>query len=310
MVKFFWELLVNNKEWFFSGAGFIVIPFLWKEIKHLFSRKEKYCVFNMHGIHFQADVKSCGLRKLNKKSQVEEYVVDFVSYFDKSGAISVTDNKRICDTIVSKCLDFKSRFQSHDKTYFTGMSPIPYEVYAGTFFNGSNVNRYLEYDSKRTKMFYELESTNSNISKMLFGEEILHFTTSENLNENQELHVSIEVTSRINARDLLQFQNYSNVVFSLSENKDNLIRTMDQLSNLKNDVSTLLEEYGKKGYKRIHVTAAIPSCLAVEIGKEIAQLGNRLPEIIVYHYVHTNDIKYPFGLIVNGAKKGELYRVV
>ncbi len=270
--------------------------------------KIKLPVLNMLGMQYQAYVSQRGCENKLSKNEFDEKVIDFRILFDKTGQISEGDNKKICEMIKNECSSFVSFTSNSECAYFTGMSPIPYEVYAGTFLNGSNVNEYLEFDSKNSKKFYKLEKTSAT-QKELISPNPFHINETENIIESTELNLSIEVTSKISSGDLDQFQSLSSLKIGLQQNKDNLIREIEQLNSLKNRISRLMEEYGKKGINRIHITAAIPSCLAVEIGKEIVQLGNRLPEVIVYHYVRTSEKKYPFGLIVNGSRKGELYHV-
>jgi hypothetical protein len=270
--------------------------------------KIKLPVLNMLGMQYQAYVSQRGCENKLSKNEFDEKVIDFRILFDKTGQISEGDNKKICEMIKNECSSFVSFTSNSECAYFTGMSPIPYEVYAGTFLNGSNVNEYLEFDSKNSKKFYKLEKTSAT-QKELISPNPFHINETENIIESTELNLSIEVTSKISSGDLDQFQSLSSLKIGLQQNKDNLIREIEQLNSLKNRISRLMEEYGKKGINRIHITAAIPSCLAVEIGKEIVQLGNRLPEVVVYHYVRTSEKKYPFGLIVNGARKGELYHV-
>ena len=280
---------------------------LWLKMKKL-KTKIKLPLLNMLGMHFQAYVNQIGCDGKLSESEFDEREVDFTMLFDKSVGVSKSNNKKICDEIQKKCSSLVGADSNSKRAYFTGMSPIPYEVYAGTFLNGSKVNDYLEYDSKNTKKFYELKNRCS-IQQKLFGIHTLAKEVSENLIETEDLNLIISVSSKITDEDVIQFQSFSNAKLELNEIKDNVIKEKEQLVELKNKISSLMEEYGKKGFKRIHITAAIPSCLAVEIGKEITQLGNRLPEIIVYHYVKTSEKKYPFGLIVNGSDKGNLYHV-
>lgn len=271
-------------------------------------KKEKIPILNMLGMHYQVYVNQSNCDRKLSKLIFEEEMIDFIDFFDKTGKIKESDNCKICEMIQRKCASFVDHVSNSSNAYFTGMSPIPYEVYAGTFLNGSNVNEYLEFDSKDTKKFYKIERTSATQKKLISPNPFL-INETENIIGSTELNLSIEVTSKISSEDLEQFQPFSSLKIGLPQNKDNLIREIEQLNNLKNRISLLMEEYGKKGINRIHITAAIPSCLAIEIGKEVAQLGNRLPEVVVYHYVRTSEKKYPFGLIVNGARKGELYHV-
>lgn len=280
---------------------------LWLKVKE-HKTKIKLPLLNMLGIHFQAYVNQIGCDGKFLEGEFDEKHIDFTVLFGKSGVVSKSNNKKMCDMIQNKCSSFVEVASNSTKAYFAGMSPIPYEIYAGTFLNGSKVNDYLEYDSKNTKKFYELKNRCSILQK-LFGKHTLAKEVSENLIETEDLNFIISVSSKITDEDVIQFQSFSNVKVELRDIKDNAIKEKEQLIELKNTISSLMEEYGKKGFKRIHITAAIPSCLAVEIGKEIAQLGNRLPEIVVYHYVKTSEKKYSFGLMVNGSHKGELYYV-
>jgi hypothetical protein len=262
----------------------------------------------MLGMHYQVYVNQSNCDSRLSKLVFEEEKIDFIDFFDKTGKIKESENSKICEMIQRKCASFVNYASNSSNAYFTGMSPIPYEVYAGTFLNGSNVNEYLEYDSKISNKFYKLKKTSSIIKKFI-SPNPLSVDVTKNITGCSELNFVIEVTSIISSEDLSQFHSFSNLKIGVRQNKDNLIREFDQLNDLKNRISSMMEKYGKNGINRIHITAAIPSCLAVEIGKEIAQLGNRLPEVVIYHYVRSSEKKYPFGLIVNGSHKGELYHV-
>ena len=61
--------------------------------------------------------------------------------------------------------------------------------------------------------------------------------------------------------------------------------------------------------KTVHLVASIPSCMSIEIGKIIGMGTNRMMDIIVYHYIHSNTIKYPFGVYVSGSRKGTFVEV-
>lgn len=285
----------------------LLLLYVWQKVKE-YKTKIKLPLLNMLGIHFQAHVNQVGCSGELAGCEFDENDIDFTMLFDISGKISNPINKKICDMIYNKCTSFIGVASKSKTAYVTGMSPIPYEVFAGTFLNGSNVNDYLEYDSKDSKKFYALKNRCSILQKF-FGKHTLDYNDSENLIESKELNFIISVSSQITDEDVNQFQTFSNYKIELCEIKDNAITEKEQLIELKNSICHLMEQYGKKGYKRIHITAAIPTCLAVEIGKEIAHYGNRLPEIVVYHYVKTSEKKYTFGLIVNGSQKGSLYHV-
>ena len=262
----------------------------------------------MLGIYSQSHVNQIGCSGELMVGEFDEKFVKFSKLIDKTGKITQSSNKNICEEIEDECKLLVGAARKSKRAYVTGMSPIPYEVFAGTFLNGSNVNDYLEYDSQKTNTFYALKNRCSILQK-LFGKHILEIKVSENLLKTEDLNLIISVSSEITDNNVIQFQSFSKVKIELSEIKDNVIKEKEQLIELKNAISSLMEQYGKKGYKRIHITAAIPTCLAVEIGKEIAHLENRLPEIVVYHYNNKSKKKYPFGLIVNGSQKGSLYHV-
>jgi len=57
---------------------------------------------------------------------------------------------------------------------------------------------------------------------------------------------------------------------------------------------------------RVNLVSAAPSCYAFDLGCKLGHLDNRLPEIVVYHYVSTATPKYPYGIIVTGKNKGSL----
>ena len=123
--------------------------------------------------------------------------------------------------------------------------------------------------------------------------------------------LAISLTQKISDEDLSQFSNLDKVRIGIDSPKDNTIKSKEQLNEYKNFIIETIENISKENsnLKRIHLIYSGQSCLPLEIGKSSID-DTRLVEIISYQYERQNDIKYPWGIIINGSNKGELINVL
>ena len=266
--------------------------------------KKRIYVLNMYGIAAQKDIdepKALADLKL-AEHKVKEQIIDFVQLFNGGTAINPTSNKAICKQIENATAKFSAKATEQKKTYFTGMAPIPYTVYAGTFLETAKIEQYFEYNAHDGK-YYSLKSKEKNEWENLS----VTFPQSPDASVT-EIVLAISISHKVRDADLSQFS-MDIVHLSLNTTKDNVIKNIKQLKEYKSVMDDVIQNQLIAKYpnlKTIHIAASIPSCVSVELGKIIGMRTNRMPDIVVHHYISSNTPCYAFGLHVNGANKGEL----
>ncbi|MDO5408968.1 MAG: SAVED domain-containing protein [Lachnospiraceae bacterium] len=284
------------------GALLIVVGIYYRQ-----NIKDRIFVLNMLGLFAQheiSDTKNVSDLKL-EDFKVKEVIVDFVDIFDikmteKINDIIVRKIEKQCTAFVNRSKDFKS--------CFTGMAPIPYTILAGTYLGSGNVRRYFEYKRAENK-FYELKT-----GKKRKTYDALDTQYPSALDNNAtDVVVALSITRKVNSGDLIQFAGMDVVRIDLPNPDDNIITTMKQLDKYAMYVLNQIEDLKQKYpyLQKVHFVASIPSCVSLELGKLFAHNNNRLPQIISYHYVHTETPKYSFGIVITdktSSNRGKLVK--
>ncbi|GAB6152795.1 hypothetical protein JCM17380_15450 [Desulfosporosinus burensis] len=265
-----------------------------------YSRKKLY-ILNIMGYEekrIENYSKDLGLSAFDFK----ERDIDFIRMF-KTG-ITAISSKDIIEDIKQKVEGLK-----HSKIFqrgYTGIAPIPFIVIAGTFLGKEKIDEYFEYDKIDTETYYKL--TENKRKKY----PILRFQSIPNNIDllATEAVLAIEITTEIPESDLVQFNNLGIFRLSIDHPKDNTIRFKNQLNHYTNTIFNTLEKQIKQTLpklKRIHLVYSGQSCLALEIGKRLD--NTRICEIISYHYTTHTDVRYPWGIVLNGDNKGKFIDV-
>ena len=268
---------------------------------------EKIFVLNMLGIHKKEISESTSIKDLEIADyKLKEQVIDFMTVFHGGNGIDERANNYIVKQIEEDCLKFVNR--AHDYvSCFTGMAPIPYTILAGTYLGNAKVNRYFEYNRHNGGKFYELK--NVRFFKIRKKRPTLLEEFPVEINDDAtEVVLAIAISHSIEKPDLKQFTGLDVVHLKLDVPKDYIIKYNNQLHEYKNIINRCIDVNLKEHYpnlRRIHIVASIPSCVSIEIGKSIGMGTNRVCDIIVYHYIHSNLPKYPFGIYVSGKDKGQ-----
>ena len=289
-------------------VGFILIA-LGLILK--FNLKKRVYVLNMYGIAAQKDIddpKALSDLKL-AEHKVKEQIIDFVQLFDGGIAINQRTNQAICKQIENATVKFSAKATEQKKTYFTGMAPIPYTVYAGTFLETAKISHYFEYNAHNGGHYYALQKASKKEIKK--GWDKLNITSPQNIDANaSEIVLAISISHKVRDADLSQFST-DITHLALNTPKDNVIKYLQQLQEYKNIIDDVIQNQLTNEYpklKVIHIAASIPSCMSLEFGKIIGMRTNRMVDIVVHHYIGSNTPCYTFGFYVNGANKGKLWR--
>lgn len=268
---------------------------------------ERIYVLNMYGVAVQKDIDEIkAIKDLHlSEYKIKEQVIDFIHFFDGTKKKSV--NNGICNQIEQEVKKFCAKATNQKNSCFTGMSPIPYTIYAGTFLENAKISRYFEYCNTNGGYYYELKKA-SKKEKNTIPNLKLSFPTNPTSNAT-EIVLAISISHKVSHQDLLQFS-MDIVDLSLDNPMDNVIRYTQQLDSYKQIIYKCIETELITQYphlKTIHIAASIPSCMSIEIGKSIGMRTNRVQNIVVHHYIRSNNPPYSFGLYVSGSKKGQLY---
>lgn len=190
-----------------------------------------------------------------------------------------------------------------DVKCFTGMAPIPFEMYAGACGKGQHVQRFFEYVRKDDK-YTELHAGRKakKYDKLI--------VPVVNDIEATEVVVVISITSEISNQALSQFEGMPQYIVRINNPHDNAITSLHQLRNYVKVIGDLLEKVTQRGNGTIciHLVCAAQSCLVFALGVELVHLQNRVGEVISYHYKSSFSIKYPIGIVINGGRKGKLIK--
>ena len=298
LVSDFREILETNYTMIACG-----IVLIFAGLYYEFNIREKIYILNMLGIPVQreiSDEKNIHALKL-ADYKVKEYVIDMFGIYDnemdeKRNKIIVQKIKKCTETFCNRSKEFRAGF--------TGMAPIPYTIYAGLYLANGDVRRYFEYKRQESK-YYELRKKKKRRDR-ISDIEILKKENPDK--QTKEIVLALSVTRNIQNSDLIQFEQMDTIHIYTKETKDNLITSLEQLDKyavfINQEIEALKQIYPNLNV--VHLVAAIPSCLSLELGKLFALNSHRLPRVISYHYVSTGNVKYPFGIVVSDGE--ERYR--
>jgi hypothetical protein len=270
---------------------------------------ERIHILNMLGIRKKeiSDEKSKSDLKI-ADYKLKEQLLDIIPLFQNGECINSKVNASIITQIKEDVFKFAGK--SKDKGgCFTGLAPIPYTIFAGTFLGEANINRYFEFNRNEGETYYELKEKTPFKKKQWDSLELEKPETMENATD---VVLALSISHRVLDTDLEQFKGLQRIHLGLPAPKDNVIQYKEQLIEYKKSIYNCLDVTLKEWFpnlKTIHLVASIPSCMSLEIGKTIGMGTNRMADIISYHYIHSCPIKYPFGVYVSGTKKGDLVKV-
>ena len=176
------------------------------------------------------------------------------------------------------------------------------------FLDRVKIDEYYEFDKIDTKNYYTLKDK----SIMNKYPELKDCTNPNEFDESKnEVVVAVSLTRQITKTQLIQFIDSSNVIkFEVDNPDDNVITYKQQLNEyvnlIINKFEQLIRDYPNT--MKIHFVYSGQSCLAFEIGKRCVD-STRIPQIISYQFENQNQIKYPWGIVMNGSHKGDLIRI-
>lgn len=235
-------------------------------------------------------------------------MLDIIPVFDDGTNMDEKANSYIVKQVREDAEKFAVKSKENGGC-FTGMAPIPYTIFAGTFLGEADINRYFEFNRNAGEIYYELKKKRIFQRRKWKDLEIINCEASENA---KEIVLAISITHNVMDADLSQFAGMDVIRVGLSAPKDNVIEFQEQLMEYKKVIHDCLDIKLRECFpnlKTVHLVASIPSCMSIEIGKIIGMGTNRMMDIIVYHYIHSNTIKYPFGVYVSGSRKGTFVKV-
>lgn len=179
-------------------------------------------------------------------------------------------------------------------------------MYAGTFLEREKIDEYYEFDKMDSKDYYKLENKKTKRYPKLKLK-----TKLDELDTNKSnLVISIATTKKITDGQLEQFVNECNIVkFEVDSPYDNTIKYKSQFNEYVNIIFDTIEEISQKlnHIKTINIVCSSQSCLALEIGKRSVDT-TRIPQIVSYQFENQSNIKYPWGIVINGKNKGNLIK--
>lgn len=284
------------------GCGIVLIILgivLWRSVG------TRIYILNMLGRvkHEISDIRSVNALKL-KDYQVKETILDLRWAANDVNPQTWEKAKALIDEYVN---EFSARSDA-STICFTGMAPIPYEVYAGSCMNGQTTKRFFEYKRSEDTYYELIHKYNFSPIEWITNKKMPALTEGVLMGDDSaEAVIAISITQTVQDYDLTQF-NCPTIRLGITNPKDNAITSIVQLKDYVDKTNELIiklkDVYPK--LSRIHLACAVPSCYAFDLGSKLEHLDNRFPEIVVHHYVSTAMPKYKYGIVVTGENKGNL----
>jgi hypothetical protein len=221
------------------GCGITLIILgiiLWHSIK------KRIYILNMLGKikHEISDVKTVNFLKL-KDYQLKETVLDLRWVANN---VNPQRWKEAREQIEEYIGEFSARSDT-STICFTGMAPIPFEVYAGTYMYGHTVKRFFEYNRSEDS-YYELKRQKlCGSEKWLKNKDIPILKNSIMKNDNSaDAVIAVSITQTIQDSDLIQFK-CPIIRLGIDKPKDNAITSIMQLKVYVNKTIELIIELKK-----------------------------------------------------------------
>ena len=259
-------------------------------------------ILNMLGIMRKEISGTPEQQKLGLKGyQVKEIILD--TMWAQEGIESITDTT--WEKAKKQIQYYVESFSAKDDVKcFTGMAPIPFEMYAGACGKGQHVQRFFEY-VRKDDTYTELHTGRKGKK---YDELIVPLVNNI---KATDVVVVISITSEISNQALSQFEGMPQYIVRINDPHDNAITSRYQLRNYVKVIGDLLEKVSQRGSGTIciHLVCAAQSCLVYALGEELVHIQNRVGEVISYHYKSSFTVKYPIGIVVNGGRKGDLVKV-
>jgi hypothetical protein len=295
----------NDVNYISLIMGFILVIV---GLKYSRNNREKFFVLNFLSKDKKLISNVNNLKSLKISDfKLKEQSIDVVRMFRDGDKITTNGCGYMVEEIKEKTKDFINQSNDNEKG-FTGMFSVPFTILAGTYLSAIEIDEYFEYN-RSTGKYYALKPIKWYGRKISFPK--LHETNQKTNKQSQEVVVALSITKNIIEEDLRQFGQENIFKIGLENPKDNIIEFKEQLNDYAQSIVDSIEHLKSlySDIKTLHLVAAIPSCLSVELGRRISLNRNRLPMIIAYHYKYDEIPKYNFGLIINGNDtKGKLVK--
>lgn len=276
-----------------GGVLFLIGLFL------MFHVKNKMYILNINGMFHERRIENHHKDVGMNQFQFKEKEIDFIRQFKRGVNEDISND--IIEEIDQKINTFK--IQSKDKKRgYTGVASIPFVMMAGKCFERERMDEYFEYN-KIEQSYYQLQKKPFGKSYPKLKLKVPNPFSSINSSTCDEIVVAISLTAPILDQHLSQF-NCPYIHLGVHMPKDNLITYKDQLREYVKTTYDLLNEIVQKlpNLKVIHFILSGQSCFAFEVGKLIDD--NRMKTVINYQFNAQTTPQYPWGIILNGQKKG------
>ena len=290
-----------NLYYFILGSFLITLAIVFK-----FHSKRKVCVLNING-YMRRKIESYLKKKKDITNDFREREINFVNIYQK--IFSKRLDQESCECILEQIQEDVNAFKNETielKKGYTGIAPIPFIMYAGTFLEREKIDEYYEFDKINTNNYYKLKN-----SKKQNYPTLNIITPLEELDiSKNNIVLAISITRKITDAQLQQFCPECNIIrIEVDLPDDNTIKYKNQLTEYVNTIFNTIENISQKinNIKTIKIVCSSQSCLVLELGRRSVD-STRIPEIISYQFETQSEIKYPWGLVINGNNKGQLIK--
>ncbi len=287
---------VTNNLLYIIGLILVILGI----VMNYFEKKQHH-VFNLLGENNKKELIDDDFKVKNiRNGVIYERSIDFMVVVELQKMNNETNE--LVNKLISKEARIINNYPFRDNIYLTSMASIPYTVLFGTYLEDKSNIKYLNYN--RFNSEFELLPNKVKKKKSLKINVEEDFCESKT-NDSSEILVSISGTFKVHESDLIDFNLSNRMKISMNVIDENNISSQQEVTNIANEIVNSLINISKE-FDTIHVAAAIPGMLALEIGRVIKNRSNQLEKIVFYHYIAQSKPRYKYGIVVNGENKGKL----
>lgn len=263
----------------------------------ILSLKEKnsYQVFNLLGENIKKELINDNYKIKNiGVGIVRERSIDFMKLLETQEMSEEVDGA--VRTMIKHEAEIINNFSTNGDIYIASMASIPYTVLFGMHLMDNNSIKYVNYN--------RLESEYKLLPNKKRKSELLPLDISKTLSSSNELLVVISITAKITEEDISDFNIDNKVSISTQCIKENVIESQEEIKTIANEIVSILVDLSKAN-NGIHIVAAIPGMLSVELGKVIRNRNNQLSQINIYHYNAQSKPRYKYGIVINSKDESK-----
>ncbi|WP_444930628.1 SAVED domain-containing protein [Microbulbifer sp. SSSA002] len=277
-------------EWALTGVGIIGLLMVIGESIYIIKKRRK--ILNLT-IEHTALREKLGSPLVNSVSRLpggsDTLPIDLYPYYsnnvvsDPDGATSLTKHSLI-DTLRSKIQQAGSR---EITIHYGGTPPVPLGFLAGYILG--NTYKLVTWDYDRDESSWYQLGGYSDSNKPIVDLKDYQATS--------EVVLIMEISHPVSIEDVRKVApTFPCIRVTMPDIKYDNMRSLEKVQAFQSEFRELLKRLNSDGVEKVHIFCAAQASFNFSMGRQISR---NHPQCIVYEYNRTEQIKYPWGVMIN-----------